>query len=137
MKILMTVVVAVVVAAGFSLVSAPEAKAGGCMAASGCAAQVLVPTPQPIPLRRHWRRPRVAAAPCVSPCVARPAVVAPAAPCVAPCGVPAPRAYYYRSPNYYANYTQPAYAGGCNLGPGNCFWRRNCWYDSFGRRFCG
>ncbi|MDJ0512857.1 MAG: hypothetical protein QNJ62_05375 [Methyloceanibacter sp.] len=136
MKILMTAVVAAIVAAGFSLAAAPEAEAGGCGAAYGCSAQVLVPTPQPIPLRRRWRRPRVAAAPCVAPCVARPAVVAPAAPCVAPCGVPAPRAYYYRSPNYYANYTQPAYAGGCNLGPGNCYWRRNCWYDSFGRRFC-
>ena len=136
MKFLMTVVVAVILAAGFSLMSAPEAEAG-CAVSSGCATAVLVPRPQPIPLRRRWRRPRVVAvAPCVSPCAARPVVVAPAAPCVAPCGVPAPRAYYYRSPNYYANYTQPAYAGGCNLGPGNCYWRRNCWYDSFGRRFC-
>ena len=85
MKILMTVVVAVVVAAGFSLVSAPEAKAGGCTAAYGCAAQVLVPTPQSIPLRRRWRRPSVVAAPCVAPCVARPAVVAPGPGC-ALCG---------------------------------------------------
>lgn len=136
MKILMTVVVAVIVVAGFSLMSAPEAEAS-CAVGYGCGAAVLVPTPQPIPFRRRWRRPRVAAvAPCVSPCATRPVVVAPAAPCVAPCGFPAPRANYYRSPNYYANYTQPAYAGGCNLGPGNCYWRRNCWYDSFGRRFC-
>ena len=135
MKIVVTVVAAVIVAAGFSLMSAPEAEAG-CVPAYGCSAQVLVPTPQPIPLRRRWRQPRViAAASCVSPSVARPVAVAPA-PCVAPCGVLAPRAYYYRNPNYYAYYNQPAYAGGCNLGPGNCYWRRNCWYDSFGRRFC-
>ncbi len=135
MKILMSVVAAAIVAAGFSLMSTPDAEAG-CVVASGCNAAVLVPTPQPIPLRR-WRRPRVvAAAPCVSPCVAAPVAVAPVAPCIAPCGVPAPRAYYYRSPNYYAYYKQPAYAGSCNLGPGNCYWRRNCWYDSFGRRFC-
>ena len=91
MKIVVTVVAAVIVAAGFSLMSAPEAEAG-CVAAYGCSAQVLVPTPQPIPLRRRWRQPRViAAASCVSPCVARPVAVAPA-PCVAPCGVLAPRA---------------------------------------------
>ncbi|MEM9592376.1 MAG: hypothetical protein AAF967_13745 [Pseudomonadota bacterium] len=137
MKILMTAVVAAIVAVGLSLASAPEAEAGGCAAAHGCSAQVLVPTPQPIPLRRGWRRARIGAAPCVAPCAARPAVVAPAAPCVAPCRAPGPRAYFYRSPNYYANYTQPAYGGSCNLGPGNCYWRRNCWYDSFGRRFCG
>jgi hypothetical protein len=70
MKIVLSVVAAVIVAAGFSLMSAPEAEAG-CVAAYGCSAQVLVPTPQPIPLRR-WRRPRVvAAAPCVSPCVSQ------------------------------------------------------------------
>ena len=92
MKILMTVVVAVIVVAGFSLMSAPEAEAG-CAVGYGCGAAVLVPTPQPIPFRRRWRRPRVAAvAPCVSPCATRPVVVAPAAPRVAPCGVPAPRA---------------------------------------------
>jgi len=138
MKFLMTVVAAVIVAAGFSLASAPEAEAGGCVAAHGCSAQVLVPTPQPIPLRRRWRRPRVAAAPCVAPCVARPAVVAPAAPCVAPCGLPpGPAAYRYQAPNYYAYYKQPAYGGECGLSTCNTYWRRNCWYDSFGRRFCG
>jgi hypothetical protein len=21
-------------------------------------------------------------------------------------------------------------------GPGDCYWRRDCWYDAFGRRFC-
>jgi hypothetical protein len=46
----------------------------------------------------------------------------------------APTAYYNRSPNYYAYYKQPAYADCCNAGPSNYYWRRNCWYDSFGRR---
>jgi hypothetical protein len=39
MKIVLSVVAAVIVAAGFSLMSAPEAKAG-CVAAYGCSAQV-------------------------------------------------------------------------------------------------
>ena len=51
MKILMTVVVAVIVVAGFSLMSAPEAEAG-CAVGYGCGAAVLVPTPQPIPFQR-------------------------------------------------------------------------------------
>jgi hypothetical protein len=36
----------------------------------------------------------------------------------------------------YAYYKQPAYAGECGLSTCNTYWRRNCWYDSFGRRFC-
>ncbi len=47
-----------------------------------------------------------------------------------------PTAYRYRAPNYYAYYKQPAYAGECGLSTCNTYWRRNCWYDSFGRRFC-
>ena len=135
MKALMSVVAAAAaLAAGFSLMSVHDADAD-CRMGYGCEAAVLVPVPQPIPLRR-WRRPRVVAvAPCIEPCAA-PVAAAPVAPCVAPCGVPAPRAYYYRSSNYFAYYKQPAYARSCNLGPGNCFWRLDCWYDSFGRRFC-
>lgn len=30
----------------------------------------------------------------------------------------------------------PVVYGGCYAGPGNCYWRRDCWYDAFGRRFC-
>jgi hypothetical protein len=41
-----------------------------------------------------------------------------------------PRAAY---PAY--GYSPVAY-GGCFAGPGNCYWRRDCWYDAFGRRFC-
>lgn len=133
MKVLLSVAAAAAVAIGFSLVSAAEAEAGGCVTGWRCSEAVLVPAPNPIPLRR-LRRPRVVAAPCVAPCVAAPAVVAP---CVAPCGVPpGPTAYRYRSPNYYAYYKQPAYAGDCGLSTCNTYWRRDCWYDSFGRRFC-
>ena len=48
----------------------------------------------------------------------------------------APGAYYYAPGAYYAYWAQPAYYSGCYAGPGNCYWRRDCWYDSFGRRFC-
>lgn len=136
MKILMSVVAAAAMAAFFSLISVPEADAG-CRNGYGCDGAILVPAPQPIPLRR-WRRARILVAPpCIAPC-ARRAPVAPvaAAPCVAPCGPPAPRVFYYRSRNFYPNYTQPAYAETCTSGPGNCFSVSSCWYDSFGRRFC-
>ncbi len=133
MKFLLSVAAVVAVAAGFSLIFAADADAGGCLTGWRCNAAVLVPAPNPIPLRR-LRRPRVvAAAPCVAPCGAPPAP----APCVAPCGLPpGPTAYRYRAPNYYDYYKQPAYAGECGLSTCNTYWRRNCWYDSFGRRFC-
>jgi hypothetical protein len=127
MKFLLSVVAVVAVAAGFSLFFAADADAGGCLTGWRCNAAVLVPAPNPIPLRR-LRRPRVVAA--------APVAVAPA-PCVAPCGLPpGPTAYRYRAPNYYAYYKQPAYAGECGLSTCNTYWRRDCWYDSFGRRFC-
>ena len=133
MRILLSLVAVVAVAVGFSLISAADADAR-CRVGWGCSAAVLVPAPNPIPLRR-MRRPRVVA-PCgVAPCAA-PVAVAPA-PCVAPCGLPpGPTAYRYRAPNYYAYYKQPAYAGECGLSTCNTYWRGNCWYDSFGRRFC-
>lgn len=136
MKFLFSVAAVVAAAVGFSLLSAADADAGGCLTGWRCNAAVLVPAPNPIPLRR-LRRPRIVApAPCVAPCGAAPVAVAPA-PCVAPCGLPpGPTAYRYRAPNYYAYYKQPAYAGECGLSTCNTYWRRNCWYDSFGRRFC-
>jgi hypothetical protein len=81
-----------------------------------CGGAVIVPAPNPIPLR-----------PVVTPCggCAAPVVAAPA--CVGGCDT----AYYYDA--YWA---QPGYVAGCSSGPGNCYWRRDCWYDSFGRRFC-
>jgi len=133
MKVLMCVAAVAALAFGFSLTSVADADAG-CRVGWRCNQAVLVPAPNPIPLRRM--RPRVVApAPCVQPCGRRVAVAP--APCVSPCGLPpGPTAYRYRSPNYYAYYKQPAYAGDCGLSTCNTYWRRNCWYDSFGRRFC-
>jgi hypothetical protein len=127
MKVLMSIAAVLAVAVGFSLASAGDADAW-CGVGFRCNAAVLVPTPHPIPLRRA-RRAVVAPAPCARPCGR--VAVAPS-----PCGAPCPTSYYYMPPAYYADYSQPAYAGSCNAGPGNCYWRRNCWYDSFGRRFC-
>jgi hypothetical protein len=135
MKVLMSVAAVLALAVGFSFAAADDADAGGCGAVGWrCTGAVLVPAPNPIPLRRI--RPRVVApAPCVAPCGA-PVAVAPA-PCVAPCGLPpGPTPYVYQAPAYYAYYKQPAYWGECGLSTCNTYWRRNCWYDSFGRRFC-
>ena len=119
MKVLMCVAAVLALAVGFSVTAVDETEAGWCRAGWRCNAAVLVPAPNPIPLRR-----------------VRPVAVAPA-PCVAPCGLPpGPTAYRYRAPNYYAYYKQPAYWGECGLSTCNTYWRRNCWYDSFGRRFC-
>jgi hypothetical protein len=49
-------------------------------------------------------------------------------PIARPCGGGCGGAYYY--PYYYAYYNS------CNAGVGSCYWRRDCWYDAFGRRFC-
>jgi hypothetical protein len=136
MKFLMSVAAVLALAIGFSLVVADDADAGGCVGVGWrCNSAVLVPAPNPIPLRRV--RPRIVApAPCAGPCGA-PVAVAPVAPCVAPCGLPpGPTAYRYQAPAYYAYYKQPAYWGECGRSTCNTYWRRNCWYDSFGRRFC-
>jgi hypothetical protein len=79
-------------------------------------------------------------------CRAAPVVVAPVvvpAPIVVPAPAPIPLrapcwggggcggAYYYAPSAYYAYYNA------CNAGVvGTCYWRRDCWYDAFGRRFC-
>jgi len=44
-------------------------------------------------------------------------------------------AFVYYPKRVYAYWKQPGYTA-CYPGPGNCYWRRDCWYDSFGRRFC-
>lgn len=136
MKVLMSVAAVLALAVGFNLAAADDADAR-CGVGWRCGTAVLVPAPNPIPLRR-MRRARAAVlapAPCVAPCGGRVAVAP--APCASPCGLPpGPTAYRYQSPNYYAYYKQPAYAGECGLSTCNTYWRRNCWYDSFGRRFC-
>jgi hypothetical protein len=127
MKFLMSVAAVLALVVGFNLTAIDDAEA---RCGWRCQGAVLVPAPHPIPLRRARRRIFVAPAPVVV--VPAPVVVVPQAVAV----VPAPTEYYYTAPAYYASYTQPAYAGRCDIGPRNCYWRRNCWYDSFGRRFC-
>ncbi|MGC1180669.1 MAG: hypothetical protein WA884_17015 [Methyloceanibacter sp.] len=65
-------------------------------------------------------------------------VPAPVAVVPAPNPIPLPAPAWYGGPRpvypYYGY--SPAYYGGCAAGPGNCYWRRDCWYDAFGRRFC-
>ena len=105
---------AVLLAAVGLLVAAVDTADAGCGRWKRCGGAVLVPAPIPIPMPA-------------------PVFVAPApAPCGGGCGG---GGYAYASPAYYAYYVQPAY-GVCNTGPGSCYWRRNCWYDTFGRRFC-
>jgi hypothetical protein len=139
MKALFCLAAALALAVGFSL-TAPDRANAGCAIWSPCAPVVLVPTPHPIPLRKI----RVRRAPCgvgCAPVVAAPApcvtgcgrvAVAPVAPCVAPCGT---ASFWYQPTRFYAYWAQPAFTA-CYPGPGNCYWRRDCWYDSFGRRFC-
>jgi hypothetical protein len=113
------------------VVAANNAEAG--CAGSPCGA-VLVPAPNPIPLRRLVVRPAPAPlpAPCGPGCVN--GVNAYAGP---PCsqsgcgGTP----FVYFSKRFYPLWAQPGYTA-CYPGVGNCYWRRDCWYDSFGRRFC-
>ena len=120
MKSVLSLAAVLALAVGVSFTFTDTADAwGGCRAARACGGAVLVPTPQPIPLRPV----RVMPAPCAAPCGVA----------LAPCG---PRAYWFQPTRVYAYYAQPAYATGCVRTPGNYYWRRDCWYDSFGRRFC-
>jgi len=131
MRIAFGFAVMVLLAAGFSL-SALEPASAQC--AGPCGA-VMVPAPNPIPLRRLKVVPGPAplAAPCGANCVN--GVQANAAP--PPCGQGGcggvPLVYFPK--RFYAYWKQPGYTA-CFPGPGNCYWRRDCWYDSFGRRFC-
>jgi hypothetical protein len=117
--------------AGFSL-TAVEPASAQCVAPCGA---VLVPAPNPIPLRRLVVRPApVAVAPCGGAgCVSGAAAYAAPPPCgQGGCGG---TAFVYFPKRVYAYWKQPGYTA-CYPGPGNCYWRRDCWYDSFGRRFC-
>jgi len=103
---------AVLVAAAGLLVAAVDTADARCGRWGRCGGVVLVPAPVPIPMPA-------------------PLVVAPA-----PCGWGGCGGEYVYAPAAsYAYYVQPAYSM-CNTGPGSCYWRRNCWYDTFGRRFC-
>jgi len=138
MKALLSIAALLLIAFGLSLTSTDHANAGGCVSWRPCGPAILFPAPNPIPLRKV----KVRAAPCAVGCgpVAAPApcvtgcgrvAVAPPPPCVMPCGA----SYYYMPTRFYAYWAQPGFTN-CYPGPGNCYFRRDCWYDSFGRRFC-
>lgn len=127
MKFLMSVAAVLALVVGFNLTAVDDADA---RCGWRCQGAILVPAPHPIPLRRARRRVFVAPAPVVV--VQAPVVVVPEPVVV----VPAPVEYVYTAPVYYSAYAQPAYARRCGIGRRNCYWRQNCWYDSFGRRFC-
>ena len=72
--------------------------------------------------------------PVPGPVVAPPPVAVFPAPNAIPLPLPG---LYAGPPRAYPYYGfSPVYLGGCGAGPGNCYWRRDCWYDAFGRRFC-
>ena len=126
MKALLSFAALILIAVGLSL-SATDHASAGCVAWRPCAPAVLVPAPNPIPLRRI----KIRHAPCVVGC--GPVAVAPVpVPCAAPCGA---ASFWYQPTRFYAYWAQPAFTG-CYPGPGNCYFRRDCWYDSLGRRFC-
>jgi hypothetical protein len=84
-----------------------------------------------------WRCRGAVAAPVVV--MPAPVVVVPAPapiPIARPCGGCSGGAYYGGAAYYYVPGAYYAYYNACNAGPGNCYWRRDCWYDAFGRRFC-
>ena len=112
--------------------SQPYQSYGGC--GSRCGAY-LVPAPNPIPLRRLKieRDPALLPAPCGTTCANAANALAAPPPCgQGGCGG---TALIYYPKRIYPYWKQPLYTA-CFPGPGNCYWRRECWYDSFGRRFC-
>ena len=125
MKIVLSLAAVLALAVGLNVTFPNDAKAWCGTGWGGCGGAVLVPAPHPIPIKRVVRRGCVG---CAAPVVA------------APCGVVVgvgcgPRVYAYAPTRFYAYWAQPGYTS-CFPGPGNCYWRRDCWYDSFGRRFC-
>jgi hypothetical protein len=113
--------------------SAPVDGAKADCYGSPCGA-ILVPAPNPIPLRRLRVMPApVVAGECGPGCVNSANAYAAPPPCgQGGCGG---TAFMYFPTRLYAFWKQPGYTA-CYPGMGNCYWRRDCWYDSFGRRFC-
>ena len=107
-----------------------------CLAAVlALAAGLSIGTADPASAWCGWRCRAVVAAPVL---VAAPVVVVPAPapiPIARPCGGCGGGAYYGSAYYYPPGAYYPYYAA-CNAGAGNCYWRRDCWYDAFGRRFC-
>ncbi len=132
MKILSSLVAVLALAAVIGLVPVDGAKAQ-CYG-SRCGA-VLVPAPNPIPLRRLKvvPAPVAVAGTCGPGCVNAANAYAAPPPCgQGGCGG---TAFMYFPTRLYAFWKQPGYTA-CYPGMGNCYWRRDCWYDLFGRRFC-
>ena len=132
MKVVFGLAALVALAIGFNFTTADVASAqcGGW----NCGGAVLVPAPNPIPMRRLVVVPGPApAVPCGAPCGGGAHVPPPLPPCgQGGCGG---TPFVYFPTRFYAYWKQPGYTT-CFPGPGNCYWRRDCWYDSFGRRFC-
>ena len=106
------------------------APGGGCIGPCGA---YLVPPPNPIQMRRFDYVPAPAPAPCGPNCANPPNALASPPPCgQAGCGG---EAHMYYPTKFYPYWKQGIHTA-CFPGPGNCYWRRECWYDSFGRRFC-
>jgi hypothetical protein len=132
MKIVSSLLAALALAAIASLLPVDGASAQ-CYGAP-CGA-VLVPAPNPIPLRRLKvvPAPVAVAGTCGPGCVNAANAYAAPPPCgQGGCGG---TAFLYFPTRLYAFWKQPGYTA-CFPGMGNCYWRRDCWYDSFGRRFC-
>ena len=130
MKVVLSLAAVLALAIGSSF-TAVEPASAQCVSPCGA---VLVPAPNPIPLRRLRVVPApVAVAPCGVGCVNGAAAYAAPPPCgQGGCGG---TAFIYYPKRVYAYWKQPGYTA-CYPGFGNCYWRRDCWYDSFGRRFC-
>ncbi len=124
MKFVLSLAAVLALAIGITLPLGDEAEAG-CWRAARCGQVAVVPAPvvvQPVP---------------VSP----PEVVY-AVP--QPNPIPVRRARRCGG-NCYTSYRYPLYAGGytanasvgCGIGVRSCgYFRQDCWYDAFGRRFC-
>ena len=101
MKALLSVAGLLLIAVGLSLTSTDDANAGGCAAWRRCGPAVLVPAPNPIPLKRI----RLNLAPCVVGC--GPVAVAPApVPCAA-----VGRLFIICRRRFYAYWAQPGFTG--------------------------
>jgi hypothetical protein len=130
MRVVWSLAALLALAVVFSLTGVEPARSQ-CVAPCGA---VLVPAPNPIPLRRLRPVPApVVVAPCGAGCVNSANAYAAPPPCgQGGCGG---TAFVYYPKRVYPYWKQPGYTA-CYPGFGNCYWRRDCWYDSFGRRFC-
>ena len=130
MKFVFALAAVLLLTAGFNFTAIEPASAS----AADPAARFSCPRRIPFPMRRLVVRPGpVAVAPCGAGCVSGAAAYAAPPPCgQGGCGG---TAFVYFPKRFYAYWKQPGYTA-CYPGPGNCYWRRDCWYDSFGRRFC-